>query len=233
MMLSEDDTDWLTARYPDLRPTVTGGISGVVAIAATYKSEQNDFLILHPGVEDVLQGIRLDIRFEISIEARTSDSASRLPALRIQGIPIEAGRHISPDGTACLSSPFAETAYLEPVFSFQRYFEDLCIPFLYGQHYFDQKGTWPWDEYSHGSLGILEAYQPAKSPSDVQECLLQLRRDRSSWSRVSAVLKQRGAVSDSIPCICKRHHRMGRCHPRALRGLQQFRRDLRALHMRP
>lgn len=230
-MLSAIDLDWLGAAYPGMGPTESGGVSGVVNLSATYHRERNLFQILYPGGEDVIGGLQLAGTFNISIEQRMHDSSSRLPALRIEGLTSNANRHISRDGTACLCSPFVEKEFLEPSFAFRSYLEELVIPFLFGQLYYERENDWPWDQYSHGDLGILESYEPATSRVDVEECLSQLRRENLMWTRVRRILRQRGAVSDSTPCVCKLRHRMAGCHPRALRGLRQLRQDLRAMNI--
>lgn len=233
-MVNATDLDWLSESYPTLKLTATGGVSGPVEFSATYNRQQNMFQILYPGDEDVTDGLSLAGVFNISIEERGEDenSASRLPALRVAGITKNADRHISPDDSACLCSPFAEKEFYTPEFDFRAYFEQLVIPFLYGQMYYEKEKDWPWDDYSHGNLGILEAYNQAGNRAAVEECLRQLRRDTATWPRVRAVLRQRRAISGSTPCICKWHHRMARCHPGALRGLQQLRLDLRSMHVR-
>ena len=233
-MVNTTDLDWLKQRYATLKLTATGGVSGPVKFSATYNRQQNVFQILYPGDEDVTRGLLLAGSFDISIEerAKDEDSASRLPALRIAGMTKNADRHISPDDSACLCSPFAEKDFYTPEFAFRAYFEQLVIPFLYGQLYYEREEDWPWDDYSHGNLGVLEAYSPATNRADVEECLRQLRRDAGTWPRVRAVVTQHRAISDSTPCICKWRHRMGRCHPGALRGLQQLRLDLRSMHVK-
>ena len=233
-MVNATDIEWLRERYPALKLAATGGVSGAVEFSATYNRQQNVFQILYPGDEDITGGLPLAGAFNISIEERgkDQDSPSRLPALRIAGITKNANRHISPDDSACLCSPFAEKDFDTPKFLFRAYFERLVIPFLYGQMYYEKEKHWPWDDYSHGNLGILEAYDTASNRGAVQECLQQLRRDTATWPQVRALLRQHRAISDSAPCICKWHHRMTKCHPRALRGIQQLRLDLRSMHVR-
>ena len=233
-MVNEADLDWLNERYPALKPTATGGVAGSAGFSATYNQRRNVFQILYPGDEDVTGGLLLRGAFDVSIEERGNDedSPSRLPALHIAGITKNANRHISPDGSACLCSPFAEKDFYAPEFVFRTYFEQLVIPFLYGQMFYEREKGWPWEDYSHGNLGVLEAYKPASNRADVEECLRQLRRDGGTWARVRAVLKQHRVISDSTPCICKWRHRMAKCHPDALRGLQQLRLDLRSMHVK-
>jgi hypothetical protein len=230
-MVNATDLDWLGERHPTLKLTASGGISGPVEFSATYNPQQNVFQILYPGDDDVTDGLLLTGTFDISIQERgkDEDSASRLPALRIAGLIKNADRHISPDDSACLCSPFAEEEFYTPTFVFRPYFEHLVIPFLYGQLYYEEEKSWPWYEYSHGNLGVLEAYSPATNRADVEECLRQLRRDARTWPRVRAVVTQHRAISDSTPCICKWRHRMAKCHPGTLRGLQQLRLDLRSM----
>ncbi len=230
-MVSANDMEWLGTRYPTLIPTTSGGVSGSVEFSATYNRQKDVFQVLYRGDEDVTGGLLLTGTFDISIEERNKEqnSASRLPALRITGFTQNADRHISPDDSACLCSPFVEKDFYVPNFEFRAYFEQLIIPFLYGQLYYEKNNKWPWDHYSHGTIGILEAYNPASNRSDVEECLKQLRRDPATWARIRAILRQHNVASDSTPCICKLHHRMGHCHSRALRGLQQLRHDLRSM----
>lgn len=45
------------------------------------------------------------------------------------------------------------------------------IPFLYGQTYFYSRQSWPWADYAHGFMGLLESYTPLQSKEELMNRL--------------------------------------------------------------
>lgn len=220
-MLNEDDINWLAEYYPVLTAT-TEEISGAIEITATYNLETNRFLNLSGGVIDAVGGIRLSGSFTISIRERVDKPFSELPGLRIDGLEANPARHINrSDGTACLGSPLDEGKYLIPEFRFQPFFEELVIPFLYGQLFFSREGFWPWPDYDHGSIGLLESYARLADSSMAEKCLKKLSNDKE-WPVIRALLRQRSDLKGHTLCFCESKGKMKNCHPEALDGLKKL-----------
>jgi hypothetical protein len=227
-MMTDQDRQWLAGSWPGL--TVNdGSISGALEFAATYNNQTNEFLILGSGVPDTVGGRCLAGHFDVCIKERKDASISALPALFVGGLNAIPDRHFNPtDTSACLCSPFEEQEFLTPALDFRRYFEQLIIPFLYGQVFYSAEGHWPWFEYGHGAIGLLESYSRIGDKGKAQECVLKLARDKDAWPRIRRALKSREAVKGATPCFCAVADHIRRCHPLAWRGIRQLKDDLSA-----
>ncbi|MGA2605959.1 MAG: hypothetical protein ABSD89_05980 [Halobacteriota archaeon] len=227
-MLKESDEQWLHDTHPALIPA-GNSITGAIEFRASYGQQSNRFSILADHAADPIDAVTLSDAFQIRIEERSDKSDSRLPALYVQGIDPTPERHFNQrDKSACLCSPFDENDFLEPEFQFRPFFEQLVIPFLYGQVFCSSKGHWPWAEYAHGATGILEAYSKVRDQNRAQQCLQKLAQDMS-WPKIQSALRQKPYVKGHTPCFCLRMDQIRRCHPVALEGALRLQRDLRAL----
>ena len=224
-MLNEEDAKWLGENYPRLIPT-PDGISGTIEITATYNLETNRFLKIQRGAVDDVGGVRLTGSFNISICERIVKPFSELPALMIEGVEAVANRHINIcDGTACLCSPLVEDEYLIPKFQFQFFFEKLVVPFLYGQLFYSREKSWPWPDYGHGSVGLLESYERLGNPKITEKCLLKLSHD-NNWQSIKSALKQKSEIKKHTLCFCEAKDKIARCHPMAWDGIKRLRFDI-------
>jgi hypothetical protein len=224
-MLNEEDVQWLAEHYQGLTVTPEG-ISGTVDIKATYNLETNLFLNIKKNTSDDVGGVRLSGSFKINIRERSIKPFSKLPALRIENIEPIPDRHINiSDDSACLCSPLVEDEYLIPLFNFKSFFEKLVIPFLYGQLFYIQNGSWPWHDYSHGSMGLLESYVKVSNPQKGEECLQLLKRDKY-WEKNIKPLLFSKEIKGHRPCICNTGNQIRRCHPEAWKGLILLKKNL-------
>ena len=157
-MITDQDSEWLASTYPGVSAKADT-VAGVIEFAATYNGQTHQFLCLDNGAPDTVGGQRLSGRFDIRIQERVDKSVSALPALHVEGVDPTPDRHFNQtDKSACLCSPLEEQDFLAPHFDFRRYFEQLIVPFLYGQVFYSAEGRWPWFEYGHGAVGLLESY---------------------------------------------------------------------------
>ncbi len=225
-MLTEEDNKWLSRYYPNL--TVGRDIiSGTVEFVATYNKETNQFLILRDGIADSVGGLRLTGKFGIRIKEREDKTLSKLPALFVDDVQPIPDRHFGQkDFSACLCSPLEESEFLIPEFQFRNYFEQLVIPFLYGQLFYSSEKHWPWDEYQHGGIGLLQSYfQIAELVTEkiIKEFLSYLKQDKN-WNLYKMVLFLRRPSRQGCPCGSNREFRD--CHPEALKGLARLKADI-------
>ena len=139
----------------------------------------------HPQHQESRKGYAvLDFEFAIRIEERKPTAYSALPTLFVGGLEPNPQRHISRDSSACLCSPLEESEFLLPQFFFRSYFEKLVVPFLYGQAYFSLHQRWPWSEYSHSAVGLLESYATSHGAEKIETCLALLKRFPTHWWRI-------------------------------------------------
>ncbi|MFA5127245.1 MAG: hypothetical protein WC465_04605 [Patescibacteria group bacterium] len=225
-MISDQDKDWLSKYYPGL--IVSGKeISGDIEFVANYNKDTDQFSILYNGTPDSIDGLKLSGKFSVIISERTNKASSDLPALIVKNIDTTTDRHFNQmDKSACLCSPLEEGEYLLPEFSFKLFLEELVIPFLYGQVFYDKNGKWPWSEYSHGAVGILESYLDISDASKARASIEKLRYD-TNWPRVEQVLKQKSYIKGHTPCFCPKADQIRRCHPKAWQGINKLKNDIK------
>jgi hypothetical protein len=226
MRLTESDKGWLQKCHPRLGLS-PHGIAGTVNTVATYNRETNLFQILYNGSPDQVGGVRLRMSFSIRLEERADTSTSRLTALYVDGVEPIADRHFAQtDHTGCLCRPLEEDKFFVDELDFVPFFEQLVIPFLYGQEFYSRTGSWPWAEYAHGAAGLLEAYGNLADPSKAEECFRYLLHDKRAARCIAALVQQLSEINGHTACFCRRSDHMRRCHPGALQGLRQLRRHL-------
>jgi hypothetical protein len=228
-MLTENDKAWLDAAYPELKPDGQG-VSGTIAFNATYDPDTKLFFHLDETETGEAKGKVLFASFKVRIAERTKVAHSALPAVFVDGVETTMGRHFAQqDKSACLCSPFSEGEYLQPQFNFIKFLEELVLPFLYGQAYYSLEGRWPWEELSHGAMGILESYQASKDRQIFEKCMRLLQIELKIWRRVLVILRQEAHLKGNMHCFCGSKIRIKDCHPRALEGANRIRRDMKGL----
>jgi hypothetical protein len=226
MIVSSQDKNWLNKSYPELQVVDQDGIFGVLKFTATYNGESGRFLILHENIIDNVGGLKLTGEFKIRIAERVNKSLSKLPALFIEEIEPEPARHFSKDYSACLCSPLEEEDFLQPEFSLQKFLEELVIPFLYGQIYYSKEQRWPWQDYHHGNLGLLQSYGKIDKQNNAElarEFLNYLKQD-VNWPRLKNILTL--TRPSKQPCLCGSTSKLRDCHPEILPGLSRLKADL-------
>jgi hypothetical protein len=226
--MTDADRDWPAKEYPGLE-IADDLIRGRIKFIATYNETTRRFVIVRSGRRPARDGLTLTGEFDVRIEGQNTESATQLPLVFIDGPDKIADRHFNQtDFSACLCNPLESDDYLLPEFNFLRFLEELVIPFLYGQVYFDSHEIWPWPDYSHGAAGLLEAYFRNNDPQKAAECIARLSEDRSAWRGIRDALLQKKEIKGHLPCFCTKHDKFRRCHPEALKGLKQLRIDVRS-----
>ncbi len=213
-------------RWPGLR-IKNDTVTGTVEFIGSYDKSTNRFVVSNNASTNE-DDISLHCSFDITIGPATG-FYSKLPSLLIneEGFGIE--RHINTtDGKACLCSPLEEDEFLLPQFNFEKYFEELVLPFLYAQVYFSLFGKWPWFDYAHGHSGILESYGIIEDPK-TEECVTMLRNYKKEWPMIKSYLLQKAYIKGHTPCFCAKRDHMRRCHSFILKGLRKLKEDIRRM----
>lgn len=204
------------------------GVSGSIAFTADYDQKTNTFKILDSATDNKTGNGVLSGQFVLRIQKREKFLNSELPAVYIEGIEHTKDRHFDQsDGSACLCSPLDEAEFLQPQFEFKKFIEILVIPFLYGQIFYSREQEWPWGEWSHGNIGVLESYQSSAERKAVEKCLMFLHRDKYLWHRVLKALQQKTHPNGNMQCFCGRKVRIKMCHKLALAGAIRLRKDVK------
>lgn len=218
-MLSREDSVWLAREYPELTPA-PHEVKGLLKFTGAYHEESGRFFILHDDPPHAEIGTVLSGGFEIKIRWRLDLKATALPKLFVDGVSHTPDCHFfQNDFSACLCSPLQHQDFLLPEFMFRRFFNELVVPFLYGQVFLSAYGKWPWGEFAHGATGILEAYGATRGPRKAQQCISSLADDKD-WVTIKSTMLHRNQVDPNLRCFCGSKQSIKRCHPAALRGAQ-------------
>lgn len=223
IVISSEDERWLAENYPSL-VFQDNTIVGKLSFSATYNEKTNQFFIRRNGEVDVWDGIALSCEYQIRIVSRDKITYSTLPALYVDEIEIVDSRHFGFDHSACLCSPLQEKEFGFPALNFPKFFEELVLPFLYGQSFYSAYHRWPWREYAHGATGLLESFTDEDTIVDqamIQDFLAILAIDQRAWPNIKDALR-RDQIKGHLPCFCPRHDQIRRCHPKALEGIRRL-----------
>lgn len=224
-MLSREDSVWLSREYPELRPA-PHEVKGLLKFTGAYHEESGRFFILNNEPAHAEMGRVLSGGFEIKIRGLLNFEAKSLPKLFVAGVPHTLDRHFyQNDFSACLCSPLQHEDFLVPEFKFRSFFNELVVPFLYGQVFLSTFGRWPWAEFAHGATGILEAYGATNGRRKTQRCINFLANDKT-WPKIKSIV-QENQVDPNLRCLCGSRQGIKRCHPEAFRGVLLLQSDLR------
>jgi hypothetical protein len=204
----------VTNRYPRLRTTENGVSEGLLDLHAIYDGEE-----------------RRDA-FQVRIVA-PADYPNSMPSLRETGgrtaaiakkYGIEDHRdlHCNPGtGTACLCVKPEERRRFPKGANLPHFIEELVVPYLFGLSHFDEHGKWPWRDYSHGALGIVEYYaDAADEPSnDSIVATLDLLRQDMSWRELRKQIRKPSAMR---MCVCGSRKPISRCHKSMWAGITKL-----------
>lgn len=142
--------------------------------------------------------------------------------------------HFNPhNGTLCLCVKQEEKAKFPPSATFIDFVEDLVIPYFYGLVYFEENGKWPWKEYSHGTLGLLEYHAENSTGANVDEIrkvAVFIQADIINRKRIRQHLQN---WEDEWLCLCGSKNLFSDCHQLAWRGLKKLKKDIDSLRLNP
>jgi len=232
-MLSISETDWLKKYYPELTVSIEGFyLNGELHFKATYNKEINKFQVLYPNSENAIGGIVLEKSYQLLIKERPTDDPTgiKLPGLFIREgqIDLITERHINMiDKSACFCAPIEEEKYLEEGFHIQTFLNHLIIPFLYAQTYYDSfLCEWPWGQYGHGTVGILESYFQNEDSKYIKTTIYSLSKDTKFWPYLKNLLVQKELIKGHLNCLCGSGDYIRRCHPDAWHGINKLKSGL-------
>lgn len=134
--------------------------------------------------------------------------------------------HRNESGTACLCVKQMERRKVPRGSDLSVFVEALVVPYLYGLSHFDRTGSWPWGEYSHGGLGLLEFYAAGDQHSTRDEIreLATLIRKEPNWKDF---YRQITRPSAERMCLCGSGKPFHKCHNRAWNGVVRLNAQLR------
>lgn len=113
--------------------------------------------------------------------------------------------HISKDGLCCLCPRVEEILILGKNYTILDYINKLVIPYLAAQKLNDLGQDWPFGEYSHYSLGIIEYYKEKLKTTDIKLVLKCLK-----------FLSGEISIRRNDKCFCGNSNKFKNCHSKIL-----------------
>ena len=230
-MLSDADAQWLKAHQPELEQVEDGIVKGVIHFAASLVSGQ---LVIDPDPAslvkaDYARNYRTD-SYEVEInwngpQPKLKEIGGRIRAAAIRHRKEPRDLHINDDGTACVAADQDLEVSRRAGLTLPLYIESYVVPFLYGESYFEDSGTWPWNELSHGPWGLLDwlGRKPQITSRDVADTLRDLRR-RIGDAETKRLISQR--CRGHRPCPCGSGRKARNCHPYVKTAIARIRSEL-------
>jgi hypothetical protein len=222
---SAAEIEEVIAQYPGLQTKGLGVLEG-------------EFVLHH-----TFNGVTLQDKFLVQITAENANS-DRVPALREIGDrtkeivlkhkleDVRALHQNVHDGTACVCVKQQELTKFPPGSTLLVFVDNLVAPYLYGLSYYDRHGNWPWGEYSHGGLGLLEFY--ADAPEQTKEAYAAIIRTLQNHKDIwPSVRKQLRKPSANRECMCGSGKSFSKCHMQAWRGLCRMLAGIKRLGLKP
>lgn len=224
MTFSDEEIAVVKGKYPELERSAPGAIEGTLNMEAIY------------------DGVTIVDSFNIRITAANPHS-DHVPALyeiggRTQSIATKLGivdlrdLHRNVNGTTCVCVKQVEKEKFPLGSPLSVFIENLVVPYLYGLASFEKNRRWPWGDFSHGSLGLLEFYAENTEPQKLENIALivpSLRRE-SNWKEYHKQLRKPNGEKS---CLCNSGKPFRKCHERAWRGLEWLHGELLRLGIDP
>jgi len=245
LTLNGTDIEWLRSNYPDLTLNESeeeyAVIEGLLKFDMVFHGDGKPYVI-NPKEEHLKQGERIQDEYEIRIELKPSEH-SNMPQVyetadRIKSVSLKKKSelmdlHINFSGSACICLNTKEKEFLPNGFNLADYFNNLVIPFFYAQSYFENTGKWPWGEYGHGVIGILESFlEYSATQENVEVMMVALKkfckRNNLNFNFYKEQLRQK-KIKGRNQCPCNSGKKWGKCHNKSLEGLRLLREHINTL----
>jgi len=192
-------------------------------------------------MDAVFDGQRLTGDFQIRITA-VNPLSDRIPALyetggRTEAIAKKWGitdprtlHRNGKNGPACVCVTQFEKRKFPPGSNLLVFVEELVVPYLFGLVFYEANKRWPWGDYSHGSMGLLEFYADDMTPQtaeDVEEIMPTVRRE-DNWEEYRKQFRKPRA---NRPCLCGSKKPFLQCHDRGWKGLLRLNSEIHRLNI--
>ena len=233
-MLSENVVKQIRKLYPSLKCITENGkncLKGSLNFRACYNNSNEEFII-DPSEKMIISDTYIDDKYDIEIEFLRG-FPKQFPLVREVGGRIQQiaekyslkdvrDLHINKiqNNAICLCPQPAEKLKYPDEIDLVHFMNNLVVPFFYGLSYYNKSGSWPWNEYPHGDLGIFEFYGENKEKNDLSlakrcyECLTE---------QYEKYITNKNVVKGHSPCICGSKEKFRKCHKVALEGIWALR----------
>lgn len=240
--MTNKDKAWILENHSGLKIADQDNpvsIKGTLALDMFYDKENKRFF-LNPKEDYDPQEYRIRDEYQIEIILENT-KFSDLPRVREIGGRIERVRkvkgfahpkdmHVSENGNVCLCPKQAEFRILSNGFNMKDFVSELVTPFFYGQSFYARNGSWPFGEYQHGTLGLLEYYRNVRRGFDkklIEDTVNSLKLYNNFWEISFRPFLQMDDVSWNGFCPCESKKKFQECHPEIFWILWLLKQDIK------
>lgn len=210
-------------RYPRLRTAQNGVVEGFLDLHAVYDGEERRDafqvrIVAPPDYPNSMPWL-------LETGGRTATIATK------HRIEDHRNLHRNPGtGTACLCVKQEERRRFPKGANLRHFIEELVVPYLFGLSHFDEHGKWPWPDYSHGSLGIVEYYAEATDDlsNETIGSTLDLLKQDICWRYFRKQIRKPSAMR---MCVCGSRMPISRCHKGVWTGIIKLNADIQKLRL--
>ncbi|MFA5319024.1 MAG: hypothetical protein WC387_01505 [Candidatus Paceibacterota bacterium] len=223
---SEDEISAVRNRFPKLTLKERGVWEGEIEINAVY----NEYLIQDSFEIQIIANNLYPDEMPVLMEigGRTEDIADKYQLKDKRSL-----HYNSVTKVACLCVKPREKQYFPTGSNLVIFINDLVTPYLYGLSYFDKNGRWPWGEYGHGIMGLLECYAEnsiVKDSASIENLIKTIRRE-PNWKEYNIQLRKPNSKKN---CLCGLGDRsFEKCHSLAWEGLKELQQDVLSFGLNP
>ena len=231
-LITNDDLDWLEIHYPGMVYIPSKNIlRGCLWFRMVY-CPVDDICVVNPECSaDFAGSIFIEDAYELDIELNDLQSWAvvRETAGRIKWSANKWGRelsdvHVYSDDSLCLCPKPEEKLRFPSGFTLHDFLNNLLIPYLFYQSYFEKHGAELWKGSSHGDLGILESYRKQNFPNT--QLIMVVETYIASLSSETIKLIVNGKEPDRhMLCPCRSRRKFRDCHSIGFDGLIRLRSD--------
>ncbi len=222
-VFSEQEIVLVRSKFPKLSLVSESVWEGVIDINATYGG-------IH--IVDAFQikiGVFQDFPTELPI---VNEIGGRVKLIAEKyGITDYRDLHVNPrNDTICLCVKQEAKHKVPSGSTFVVFLDNLVVPYFFALSYYEKNQIWPWGEYSHGGLGLLEYYSDNKISltNEDFDLLTSSLRGEEKWNLYSKRFKD---FNLSKKCVCGSEKSFGFCHPKAADGMNHVLNEVRRLHL--
>ena len=222
---SPEEVAAVKSRFPKLEYISTGVWKGILEFDHIYRDyriiDSYEIGIAVPAIYPTRLPFVFDLKGRAMAAAKKHGKKSVLDS------------HWSPGHGVCLCVRQEEKIKFPPGSDMIFFIENLVIPYFYGLSYFEEYGQWPWREYGHGGLGVLERHAEEteeQTREDLGAILPVFRDDLKNWRKYRAQFVR---PSGNKNCFCESGKQFFECHPLAWKGMVRLYEDLKRLRLNP
>ncbi len=191
-----------------------------------FEKEKQSTLMSYPKLEYIIENniviLRGELEFNATFENQEisdiysiqivfpKDYPDTVPVSFEIGNKIPDTYHKNPDKSLCIAPPLDLIQKFSSNPCILNYIDNILIPYLYRYSYLQEFGKAPFDEYSHGALGLIEYYFD----------FLEIDSLPSLGKMLLIVLENK--YRGHLPCPCGSNKKLRHCHGPKLRILSEL-----------